>query len=65
MVSVPTTNGVRPSKLIKAIVPALLCPALAVGQSTLLDSTRLSETHPTGNENRTDSGSPGRRLHGS
>lgn len=43
MVSVPTTNGVRPSKLIKAIVPVLLCPALAVGQTTLLDSTRLSK----------------------
>ncbi len=41
MVSALFTNGVQTSSLIRFLVPVLLCPALAICQSTLLDSTRL------------------------
>ena len=42
MVSALFTDRVHTSTLLRFLVPALLCPAIAVCQSTLLDSTRLT-----------------------
>src|ERR1017187_9570994 len=43
MVSALLTDRVHTSTVLRFLVPALLCPAIAVCQSTLLDSNRLTK----------------------